>query len=276
MHVLRNGLSPVSLIMAVQSNDTKDKLKTAGERYRRKGSLVKFSLIFLLLLAVPIAWRWTPLNEWINFDTVIAWQQSIRNHPAALYLVVGVYVLGGLVLFPVVILNVATVFVFGPILGNGYALAGWLASASMGYGIGHATGGQMVQKLAQSWLDRLIRSVDRHGFLTVLTLRVFPVAPFTLVNVFIGSSGIRFRDFFLASLIGRIPGVILLGLASVQVETLLRGPDAVSLVMLGLPLMLLPLALNWLKRVLKDDRGKTTSLNVDGLPPVRQEQSLSM
>ena len=196
-----------------------------------------------------------------TIDTVFDWQQSIRNHPAAFYLVVGVYVLGGLVLFPVTILNLATVFTFGPIQGNGYALAGWLVSASMGYAIGHGIGREMVQKLARPWLDRLIRSVDRHGFLTVLTLRVFPVAPFTLVNVFIGASGIRFRDFFLASLIGRIPGMILLSLAGVQVENLLRHPDAISLILLGLTLVLLPLALNGLFRraLISNQRKKPSS-----------------
>src|SRR5262245_11398918 len=147
------ALPRLPLSMGVQSNDkndTKDKLKTAGGRCGRKGSLVKVSLIFLLLLTIPVAWRWTLLSEWINFDTVIDWQQSIRNHPAALYLVVGVYVLGGLVLFPVTILNLATVFTFGPILGNGYALAGWLARASMGYGIGHA----MAARWCKDWLGR--------------------------------------------------------------------------------------------------------------------------
>ena len=118
-----------------------------------------------------------------------------------------------------------------------------------------------MRKLARSWLDRLIRSVDRHGFLTVLTLRVFPVAPFTLVNVFIGASGIRFRDFFLASLIGRIPGMILLSLAGVQVENLLRRSDAISLILLGLTLVLLPLALNGLfkRALISNQRQKHSS-----------------
>src|SRR4030095_9839509 len=193
--MLKVGIGPclmalprLALSMGVQSNDTKDKLKTAGGRYGRKGSLVKFSLIFLLVFTVPVAWRWTPLSELIHFDTVFDWQQSIAIHPAAVYLVVGVYVLGGLVLFPVTILNLATVFTFGPIQGNGYALAGWLASASLGDGIGHGVGRERVRNMGRPWLDRLIRSVDRHGFLAVLTLRVFPVAPFTLVNVFIGAS----------------------------------------------------------------------------------------
>src|SRR6266536_1404908 len=183
--------------MGVPLNDTKDKVRTAGGLSRRKKSLIRISLIFFLLLAVPVAWRWTPLNEWINFEMVVDWQQSIRDYPAAFYLVVGVYLLGCLVRFLVSILNVATVFTFGPILCNAYALAGWLASASMGYGIGYTIGRQMVQKLARSWLDRLMQPAERHGFLTVLTMRVFPVAPFTLVNFFVCAWSIRFRDFFL-------------------------------------------------------------------------------
>jgi uncharacterized membrane protein YdjX (TVP38/TMEM64 family) len=81
-------------------------------------------------------------------------------------------------------------------------------------------------------------------------MRVFPVAPFTLVNFFVGASGIRFRDFFLASVVGRIPGIIMLTLAGVQIESFLRRPAPMSVVLLGLILILIPLAIGWLfKRV---------------------------
>lgn len=245
------ALLQLTLSMEVQPSEAKGIINAAGGRKPSKGSLIKLALIFFLLLTIPIIWRWTTLNEWINLDTVIDWQQSIRNHPAAFYLVIGVYVLGSLALFPVTILNVATVFTFGPLLGNVYALVGWLISAAMGYGIGRAIGRQMVQKLTRSWLDRIIQRADRHGFFTVLTMRVFPVAPFTLVNVFVGASGIRFRDFFLASLIGRIPGIILLSLAGIQIENILRRPDAMSTILLMFTLLLIPPAISWLwKRVL--------------------------
>jgi phospholipase D1/2 len=229
-------------------NDTKVGDKAAAATKGRRASLVKILLIFFLLLTLPMAWRWTPLNEWVNFETVIGWQESVKNYPEAFYFVVGAYMVGGLVLFPITVLNVATVFTFGPVLGNVYALAGWLASAAMGYGIGRAIGRQMVQKLARSRVDRLIQPVGRHGFLTVLTMRVFPVAPFTLVNFFIGASGIRFRDFFLASLVGRIPGIIVLTVAGVQVENFLRQPEMARIVLLGLTLILLPIALGWLSK----------------------------
>jgi uncharacterized membrane protein YdjX (TVP38/TMEM64 family) len=90
---------------------------------------------------------------------------------------------------------------------------------------GTRSGRQRMQKLARSWLDRLMQPAERHGFLTVLIMRVFPVAPFTLVNFFVGASGIRFGDFFLASLLG-IPGIILLTLVGVQVENVLHRADA--------------------------------------------------
>lgn len=241
--------------MTAPLNDRKNQLRIARAAKGRKVILIKILLLFLLLFIVPLAWRWTPLSEWINFETIINWQQSVKNHPAAFYFVVGAYLLASLILFPVTILNVATFFTFGPLLGNLYGLAGWLASAAMGYGIGRVLGRRMIQKLARSWHDRLIQSVERHGFITVLTMRVLPVAPFTLVNFFVGAAGIRFRDFFLASLVGRIPGIVMLTLAGVQIENFLRQPSATNMVLLGLILIAIPLATGWLfKRVASDDR----------------------
>ena len=116
--------------MELQPSETNE-----GAKNSRQAFLVKILLILLLLLAFPLAWRWTPLGEWINVAAVIDWQQSVKNYPAAFYLVVGAYLLGSLVLFPVTILNVATVFTFGPILGNVYAL-GRLAG-QRGNGVWH-------------------------------------------------------------------------------------------------------------------------------------------
>ena len=118
----------------------------------------------------------------------------------------------------------------------------------MGYGIGRRIGQEMVTKFARFWGHRVLEPAERHGFLTVLTLRVFPVAPFTLVNFFVGAAKIRFWHFVLASVIGRIPGVILLTLAGLQIESLFREPGAVGLILLGLTVILVPLAFGWASR----------------------------
>jgi phospholipase D1/2 len=144
------------------------------------------------------------------------------------------------------VLNVATIVTFGPVLGNAYAAAGWLCSAALGFGIARVMGRDLVQRLARPRIQHLLHSAGRHGFLTVLSLRILPLAPFTLVNLFVGASGIRFADFFLATVIGRIPGMVTLGLFGVQLESFLRRPDVESSVLLALTILLIPLATAWL------------------------------
>src|SRR5262245_11077835 len=214
----------------------------------RTVAILKGVVILLLLFTFPALWIWTPLKGWINLATIIEWQESVKHYPDAFFLVVGAYLLGSLFFFPVTILNVATVLTFGPIQGNLYGLVGWLASAAMGYGVGRGVGKEIVKKVVRFWGHRVLEPAERHGFLTVLTLRVFPVGPFTLVNFLIGAARIRFWEFFPASVIGRIPGVILLTLAGVQVESLFREPGVIRLVLLGLTLIIVPLALAWVSR----------------------------
>jgi uncharacterized membrane protein YdjX (TVP38/TMEM64 family) len=218
---------------------------TVAAPSERRAPWIKGAVFFLVLLTLPIAWQWTPLNEWINFQTILQWQEQAKQSPAPFYVVLGAYLLGSLILFPVTVLNVATVFAFGPVMGNVYALAGWLASAAMGFGIGRILGRDVVQRLSRSRLQRLLRPAERHGFITVLTARVLPVAPFTLVNFVVGASGIRFRDFMAASLVGRIPGVVMLTVAGLQIEDLIRRPALGSLVLLALTLVALPVVTRW-------------------------------
>lgn len=200
----------------------------------------KVIFLFLLVLALPLLWRWTPLDEWINLHTILEWQRSLRNDPAAIFYVVAAYLIGSLVFFPITILTLATVFAFGPVWGNVYALAGWLLSATEGFLLGRLIGPDVLHELAGERLGRLVDRAAPHGFLSVLALRVAPVAPFTLVNMFIGASGIRFRDLFLASLVGRIPGVVTLSLFGVQLESALREPGLASLALLVLILIAVP------------------------------------
>jgi len=221
---------------------------------KTRGPLLKCLLVVAVLLAISIAWRWTPISEWVNFRTIVEWQNSVRAHPAALLFVVGTYLAGGLVLFPVTILNVATVFTFGPIRGNAYGLAGWLASAALGYAIGRAFEHKLLYRFTGPRIERLLEQAAGHGFLAVLTMRLLPVAPFTLVNVFVGTTPIRFRHFMLASVIGRIPGMIVLTFAGLQLEQVLRDPGVGSFIVLAVVSVLLLLAVSWFLKRFKEHR----------------------
>ena len=211
--------------------------------YRRRIALIKVLAVFSVLLALSLVWHYTSFGEWVNLGTIVGWQASIKNHPGALLYVTAAYLIASLVLFPVTILSVASVLTFGPILGNLYSMVGWLLSAALGFGLGRLLGGQLFCKAAGPRLNRYLHS-DTHGFFTVLTIRLLPLAPFTVANLFIGTSTIRFRDFFLGSAVGRIPGMIVMGLAGVQIERLLSAPTPGGIAIAALVFIVVPLVIS--------------------------------
>jgi phospholipase D1/2 len=233
---------------AVYALGVRKKLNLADPAYGRatnsKIALWKITLVLLLIFALPLVWRWTPLHEWINLDSILEWQISLRNNSAAPIYVIAAYLIGSLVFFPITVLTLATVFAFGPVWGNIYAMLGWILSAAAGYCLGRRMGHAMLHKIAGERISRLIDRVAHHGFLAVLALRLLPAAPFNLVNMFIGASDIRFRDFLLASVVGRIPGIFTLALFGVQLERALRAPGPLSFTLLATILIAVPFVIS--------------------------------
>ena len=119
-----------------------------GENGAKRSARNRIIVLIVVALALPLLWRYTALREWINLATVFRWQASLRGHPAAPLFVIATYLLGSLVFFPITILTLATIFAFGPLWGNLYALAGWLLASAQGYLIGRLLGHDL-RKLAQ-------------------------------------------------------------------------------------------------------------------------------
>lgn len=192
--------------------------------------LLRLGGILLALLALAAAWRWTPLSDWLDIDKVTAAGHWIDAQPLTPLLVLGIYVLAGLVAVPVTLLIVATVLVFGPWLGIAYALAGSELSAVATFGLGSLLGRGRVNRLTGSRVSRISRALSNRGVLTIMTLRIVPVAPFSVINVIAGVSDIRFRDFALGSLIGILPGVLAMAFLTDRVVASIRDPSAASIV----------------------------------------------
>jgi len=158
---------------------------------------------------VVAAWTWIPRTV-INPEDFAAWLEAHRHAWYALPAVMLAFVVLGLVLVPVILLIAATGIAFGPLLGPVYAMAGCLASASTGFAIGRWMGFRRVQQLGGKRMTRITLSLKRNGTLTVFLARKVP-APFTLVNIIVGASTIRFRDFIIGTVLGM--GAFVVGLA---------------------------------------------------------------
>jgi phospholipase D1/2 len=206
-----------------------EEVSATGKRWLR-------SSIFLLLalLGLAAAWRWTPLGEWIDWNTLRAAGAHIRENGAAPFIVIAAYVLGSLIMFPVTLIIVVTAFTFGPLSAFFYSLSGCVLAAGATYGVGRLLGRDIVSRLSGSRVKKLSRRLAQHGVITVGTVRLVPIAPFTVVNLVAGASHIRFWDFVFGTLLGMAPGIVAITLFGHQLEESIRKPGLGSFALLGM------------------------------------------
>lgn len=184
------------------------------------------------LLGLAAAWRFTPLGEWLNVAQISAAIAGIRGWGGTPIIVLVGFVVAGFLLVPVTGLIIATVVAFGPLLGFVYSMLGALASALSAYGVGAQMGRRTVRRLAGGRVNEISRRLAKRGLLTVMVVRIVPVAPFTVVNLVAGASHIRFRDFVIGTLLGMVPGVLAIALLVDRVSASIQTPDLENIITL--------------------------------------------
>jgi uncharacterized membrane protein YdjX (TVP38/TMEM64 family) len=146
--------------------------------------------------------------------------------------VIAGYLLAGLLVLPVTLLIVETGVLFGPWWGFGLAWAGVITSAVVFYAIGRAVGRHQIRRLPGCWLDRLGRWVARRGVTAVVVARVLPIAPFTIVNLVAGASGVPFRDYLIGTVLSMTPGIALMTAVGNQLGHTLRNGGVMNVLLL--------------------------------------------
>jgi uncharacterized membrane protein YdjX (TVP38/TMEM64 family) len=182
---------------------------------------------------VAVAWRYTPLQAWLEPARLIELGASLREHPLAPLFAILVFVGGGLVLFPVTVLVGVTAIVFGPLLGTAYTMIGATISGALTFAIGRHLGRDTVRKLGGRRLNDLSRRLGEQGLLAIVFARVVPVGPFSIVNVVAGASHIRWRDFLLGTVIGLLPGVTLASIFVDRAVAAIREPGVGTFALLA-------------------------------------------
>lgn len=204
----------------------------------RRGITVLMTMLFLLL-ALAAGWRWTPLNQWLDVDTLVALFDALQQYAYGPLAVLAGYVIGGFLVVPVTLLVAVTIIAFGPVWGFAYALVGSLLSAAAVFGAGHLLGRNTVRRLAGSRLNRLSQRLARRGVLAIITVRIIPVAPFTVVNLVAGVSHISFGKYMLGTVIGMVPGLLGLSVFMDRLLAAIRSPDTANLALVAAAVLLL-------------------------------------
>ena len=195
-----------------------------------RGPLARTVLTATIVAAVVAAWYWTPVSDWLQAQDIWAWFDPLRESPIGPPAAVATIALGALVMAPITVLTALAGFIFGPWLGFATALAGALASATLGYFVGKHARRDTVQRVAGRSLNRLSRSLGSGGMRSILAVRFLPMASFGAVNLVAGASRVRYRQFFLGTVLAMAPGTLALAVLGHQAANAVREARSSTLV----------------------------------------------
>lgn len=209
-------------------------LERAASRMWSTKTIIGIMSIAVALFGLAMAWSYTSLSDLADASRIStflsAYAQSVWGPPFA----IAVFVLGGLVVFPVLVLIAATAAALGPWLGFVTAMTGVLLSAFVLFAIGRALGRERLQRLLGRRAARIQARVVGKGILAVVIIRMIPIAPFSVVNVVAGASTLPLRDFLVGTLLGMTPGILAMAVLGAQIADLARNASWTNMLLLAL------------------------------------------
>ena len=205
------------------------------------------AVILLAVVGLAAAWRWSPLADWLDVPRLLSYMEEFERSPSAPFITIAGFLLGGLVVAPITVLITVTVLAFGPLYGFIYSFVGMTLSALLTFFIGRLLGRQAVERWSNR-LHRLSRRLAEKGVLAVVTVRVLPVAPFSIVNIIAGATHIRARDFLIGTVIGELPGLIALSIFVDQITSTVKHPGPGSYMLLAGSAVVIVGGVWWLRR----------------------------
>lgn len=112
-----------------------------------------------------------------------------------------------LTLFPDSILAIAGGMCFGMVGGFVYTMIGAMLGSALSFFLAKTLGHKVFNKFIKKDISNLENAIKNKGFVLVFVLRLIPLFPFDIISYAAGFSGVKFKDFALATIFGMIPGI---------------------------------------------------------------------
>lgn len=178
-------------------------------RWRPGTAAVAIIAIAVLVLAVGAVW-------YVDWGSKFAWNERLadwmrREGIAGPLICIGVQILQVVIFaIPGEITQFAAGYVFGGTLGFAYSITGILIGSACNFGIAHAFGRPLVEKIVGAdrlgRIDASLRS--KRGSLAIFALFLMPGAPKDAMAYAAGLSALSIRRFLLLSIPARMPALL--------------------------------------------------------------------
>lgn len=116
--------------------------------------------------------------------------------------------------FPRTVFTLAAGLLFGPLLGVAIAVVASTLSALIALLLVRAAGWHLNRLVTHPRVGALNARLQQRGWPTVLSMRMIPAVPFSVLNYAAGASAVRVFPYTLATVVGVLPGtaaIVILG-----------------------------------------------------------------
>jgi uncharacterized membrane protein YdjX (TVP38/TMEM64 family) len=197
-----------------------------GRRPEIAFGLGGFALGGALVAGIPDLRRAFSLALHGNLDGLHAQFHALGLAGVALLL--GLILAHAVVFYPTEIVTATAGFLYGFVPGLALVTAGWLGSAVLAYLLGRALGRPFVHAVfGGRRFSTLERVVERGGISLLVTVRMIPLVPFSLIGYIAGAVRIPLWRFAWTTVLGYLPQCALLVYFGSQAQSLSIGDPRV-------------------------------------------------
>jgi uncharacterized membrane protein YdjX (TVP38/TMEM64 family) len=169
-------------------------------------------LLLVVLFSGLVVFRAFELDRFVNCGALAEHRQFLLDYVAmqqlrAIVIFMALYAASTAFSLPLgALLSIAGGFLFGTALATGMVVVAATLGATAVFLIAKTLLGDTLRARAGPRLDKMAKGFEKNAFNYLLVLRLVPLFPFWLVNVAPAFVGVPLGTYFLATLVGIVPG----------------------------------------------------------------------
>ncbi len=235
-------------------------------------AFARFGPLAIILVAAGLFFL-SGAHRYLSFEALKNNYEALQafvddNFGLALFLYCAVYITVTALSLPgATLMSLAGGFLFGVPVGLVAVVLSATVGATIIYQIARTALGDSLRKRAGGMVKKLENGFNENAFSYLLLLRLIPLFPFFVVNIAPAIFGVKTHTFFLATLIGIIPGafafvsagnglgVVLEAGGEIKLSGLLTQPEIITPIIALSVLALIPILYQRFKGAKKDSKG---------------------
>jgi len=131
-----------------------------------------------------------------------------NNFWLVLFAFIGIYIAATAFMVPASALTIGGGFLFGVYVGAPAVVVGATIGACLLFIAAKTSLGATLKGIAGPFLAKMEKGFNENALSYMFTLRLIPIFPFAVVNIAPAILGAKFRDYFVTTALGIIPGTI--------------------------------------------------------------------